>query len=629
MNRKEEDEEEMENGLNYSSESSISDQDSVEATGSMGFRGSLEALFALRHRQTTIATSRYHCRHPKKDNKKVKMSHISWMKELKTSSSTSGIEYTDYSHHQFQHQYNNNHHHKDNNKRKQKQINKEDCITVKVIKSNKLLKNIVAFIRREKLNIFQKKWDKINEKIQEHRSMGYPIPFIKFSRPDNLSNIVEEGMMKEINAFLQQHYTRPNEQLNSALNIAKSIEFFLVKKVPLSLLNLNWASPRFLFLLERIGGHLSNKYFNIVIKIKTFDPSFFTLSLKLKDRQLQIENKKIVNKKPLDLIVAQDLIHHFEKYPLKDVQRSIRDPILSIASPFAKLTASSLPSPVHEELSRHITANKHAIPVEIFKSYPDFEKFLNKNFIHRYLYTYRHTIDVDMTSSPPIIFIKYKGRMENWSEVKNKILWEKDGVTLKGQYSQQGIIDEGVYNWTELKPFINRSTSTSSSAQPTTTKKSRINSKSSLHNDTPEDENTNTEPYLPSHDNFHLSSDDDDTLTNGNDEYGENRMISDDDIDEKDMIYESLYNIIDDYNTKYKIFSNIYEEAFHNRNTEDMAEKFIYYDTHINQMDDSYEHTWGSRYLFEYCSWIISHPRLSGDHAWIRLKTPGKKKKSY
>ncbi|ORX84295.1 hypothetical protein BCR32DRAFT_326015, partial [Anaeromyces robustus] len=120
-------------------------------------------------------------------------------------------------------------------------------------------------------------------------------------------------------------------------------------------------------------------------------------------------------------------------------------------------------------------------------------------------------------------------------------------------------------------------------------------------------------------------SDEEATLFNDNDDLESNNDNNDnsdnDEVDEKDMIYKSLHNIIDDYNNKYKIFSSIHEETFH-QNTEDAAEKFIYYDTHINSHDDPYEHTWGNRYLFEYCSWIISHPRFSGDHAWIRLKTP-------
>ena len=33
-------------------------------------------------------------------------------------------------------------------------------------------------------------------------------------------------------------------------------------------------------------------------------------------------------------------------------------------------------------------------------------------------------------------------------------------------------------------------------------------------------------------------------------------------------------------------------------------------------------HDWGDRYILEFCSWIIDKPRLSGDHLWLRLKTP-------
>ena len=36
----------------------------------------------------------------------------------------------------------------------------------------------------------------------------------------------------------------------------------------------------------------------------------------------------------------------------------------------------------------------------------------------------------------------------------------------------------------------------------------------------------------------------------------------------------------------------------------------------------SMRHDWGDRYILEFCSWILDKPRLGGDHAWIRLKSP-------
>lgn len=34
------------------------------------------------------------------------------------------------------------------------------------------------------------------------------------------------------------------------------------------------------------------------------------------------------------------------------------------------------------------------------------------------------------------------------------------------------------------------------------------------------------------------------------------------------------------------------------------------------------KHDWGDRYILEICAWIVSNPRLTGDHLWHRLKTP-------
>lgn len=40
------------------------------------------------------------------------------------------------------------------------------------------------------------------------------------------------------------------------------------------------------------------------------------------------------------------------------------------------------------------------------------------------------------------------------------------------------------------------------------------------------------------------------------------------------------------------------------------------------QLSPIHTHDWGARYLLEVCLWIVDEPRLSGDHAWLRLKGP-------
>ncbi|ORX44826.1 hypothetical protein BCR36DRAFT_414798 [Piromyces finnis] len=564
--------------IDYSSESSIS------------YNESMEHLESLKYAHSNYL---YHSSSSKRKNKKNKTNSNArkYIKAFPTTPNLKNKKWT---------------------KKNEYQNDKNDIITIKISKSNKFIKNLA--------NSFKTKFflSDTNSKIQNHKKRDYLLPDIKFSKQNNLTNILKEEILKEINYFIQQNYTRPNEQLNSAINISKAIEFFLVKNVPFSILDINFANKSFLLLLERIGNAISNKYYSIQIGMKQFDLSFFTLCLKLKNKKLEIENKRII-KNRLDLLVAMELIQHFKKYPfLNNVQCSIKDPILTIASPYAKLIANSITKDIHKELSRHITANKNAIPYKILEIYPDFEEFLNKNFIHRYLYLYHHSITVDLSNKPEKILIMYKGKMENWTDIKDKIVFKEDGVTLEGKYSQEGIIDEGVYNWTELKPFMHRSSSnvtknlTSSNSKDTFNHDKKENTPLSINVDNINVNNINLQSISP-HSTKCSDEDDDNTLTND--------FINFDDSTELKMIYKSLYNNIDYYSSKYKLFSRIYKEGI-NQDIYEAAEKFIYYDIHFNNQKDPYEHTWGSHYLFEYCSWITSRPRFSGDHAWIRLKTP-------
>ncbi|OUM58353.1 hypothetical protein PIROE2DRAFT_16400 [Piromyces sp. E2] len=461
--------------------------------------------------------------------------------------------------------------------------------------------------------------------IIERLNKGYLIPFIQFSKPSQLSSIVEEEVLQEINHFIEQHYANPNEQLYRVVNIAKAVEYFILKGVPFATLRLHWNHPSYLTLLERVGEVLDPKKFKININLKTFDVAYLDISIKMLTSFMDVIRSKKIN--GMDVAVAKELIHYFENHPLADVQRAILDPSIGLASPYSKLIVKTVPKDLHDVLTCHITANKNGVSYQVLKRHPDFEVFLRKNFIHRYLYTYRHSLYVDQTSQPEKIYIKYKGQMKNWEEIKDQLKYREDGVTMTGRYAQQGLVDDNVFNWTELTSFICRNEHEEIiEVEENPQKPSSLdNDDNSVHDDDHtliEYRASNSRESSDLEDLQTLDSDDsehEDYQDSENDNDNDNNDNNDNNNNE--LIFQSILSKIDDYKNRYQVFSDIYKDTFQ-ENSKENVEKFLYYDTRINKSKDPYEHTWGNRYLLEYCFWIVSQPRLSGDHAFIKLKTP-------
>jgi len=424
--------------------------------------------------------------------------------------------------------------------------------------------------------------------------------------------------MKELNYFLKYQYTSSNVQLNSAINISKTIVYFVEKGVPFATLRLYWNHPEYFFLLENIGRILPNKKFNLTLELKTYDVAYFNITVYLKSSLFTNKLLRRSQENPLDITIAKEFIQYFEKHPLKDVQTSIKDPILGLASPYSKLIVKTIPKEIHDILNRHITANKNGIDESVLKRHPDLEEFLRKNFLHRYLYTYHHSLFVDQSHNPERIYIMYEGQMKNWAEIKDQIKYREDGVSLAGLYGQQGITnDKNVFNWKEFTPFICRNESEESFV------KNGCLSKPSSPLDLNGMDNASR-----SGDDVTLIDDKSFERENGDDEddlhtIESEKSFIESEKEEKEDLVQSLYEKIEEYKERYQVFSDIYKDSFQH-NTKENVEKFLYYDTRINKSKDPYEHTWGNRYILEYCFWIISQPRLSGDHAFIKLKTPGK-----
>ncbi|ORX84294.1 hypothetical protein BCR32DRAFT_277277 [Anaeromyces robustus] len=559
---------------------------------------------------------------------------------------------------------------------KLKNKEKDNIVVIKVVKNinnnninineNNSLQKIINNLRLEKLNniIYQfinnvnnNKNNKENEIIKERCKKGYLFPIIKFSKQNDIPRIIEEEIVREINQFIKYYpiSKKPNEQLNTIINIGKAIEYFLVKGIPFSSLKLNWNNKNYLILLEKIGNSLPSQYFNIIIKLKENDLSYLSIFFQFKRSFGNIKMESDCNKL-LDELIAKHFIQYFKKNPLFDVQISIKNPIIGLASPFSKVIKKTIPNEIYKELLTHITANKNGLSYKILKNHPDFEQFLYKNFIHRYLYTYHHKIQVNAHTIPEKIYLMYKGKMENWNDIKDKIHYRDDKITMTGRYSQQGIIDQDIFSWPELTSFICRHLDDEKEKIKT---ESNLEKENNLNNNNNNDDNDNNNRNDYSNDNyssneetdFDSSLNEEDINNEVNNNNNNNNNINDDDDDDdddsnnstifnedfnenisisstisnnnnnKEVLLTSINEMIQHYKEKYKIYSDIYKESLIN-NSKETVEKFLYYDTKMKRNQDPYEHNWGNRYLLEYSFWIISQPRLSGDHAFIKLKTP-------
>lgn len=149
-----------------------------------------------------------------------------------------------------------------------------------------------------------------------------------------------------------------------------------------------------------------------------------------------------------DVFSANIAIHKRES-----ITAANKDPLLlasrSLAHVFAKQT-----SPKMEEFNRQLLAAKLGIAVEVFDKNPGFQEFAKLHHLEKYLLHYGDELKVDPQTLT--LSIRYKGTHTPWNEVFQDIQkWQK--LTSMPQqawiYGQDGIQNEDMYSWTELKPY--------------------------------------------------------------------------------------------------------------------------------------------------------------------------------
>lgn len=127
------------------------------------------------------------------------------------------------------------------------------------------------------------------------------------------------------------------------------------------------------------------------------------------------------------------------------------DPILALAKKFLRSKSRQVSTnPALKLLRQRLTAVKLGLHRDDLNGHDDFAHFARVNYLHRYLLAYNHTLKVDPTTQE--ILILHKGEYQPWSAVKPLITVSEKG-TLQGQYARNGLQNEDIYSWTELKPF--------------------------------------------------------------------------------------------------------------------------------------------------------------------------------
>jgi hypothetical protein len=128
--------------------------------------------------------------------------------------------------------------------------------------------------------------------------------------------------------------------------------------------------------------------------------------------------------------------------PLVDIESRLHNAYLLKANRLIKKYKENT------KLQNAITAFKVGIPFELLLKNLDFADFARVNAIHRYLLVYNHELRYDHDK----IYILYEGVYCDFSTISRYVMNSRK--ELKGQYSQNGIIHNYMFEWESLTPFI-------------------------------------------------------------------------------------------------------------------------------------------------------------------------------
>lgn len=137
------------------------------------------------------------------------------------------------------------------------------------------------------------------------------------------------------------------------------------------------------------------------------------------------------------------------------IKEAANDPCIRIGRELYKSShLYNVSSPEIEALNKQVTAAKLGIRAEVFDKNPGFQKFVEDTYLFNYLLEYGDDIKLDPMTQE--IAIRKSDTYCPWKEVYQEMQsWPKseNKPSQPWLYGPEGICNEDMYRWTELKPF--------------------------------------------------------------------------------------------------------------------------------------------------------------------------------
>ncbi|KAJ9087657.1 hypothetical protein DSO57_1030962 [Entomophthora muscae] len=151
-----------------------------------------------------------------------------------------------------------------------------------------------------------------------------------------------------------------------------------------------------------------------------------------------------------DSDIAQVFLKSIKTLIGLSINAALKHPLIITCNKFIKVSSKKNLSDFYTPLQRQITAMKLGLTPSHFDQNPGFEEFAKQTHLHRYLFVQGHELEVDSSNR---ILVMFEGRVLPWEEVLPKLQFENLSGVFSGQYSKEGFVNYGVYDWTEFEPF--------------------------------------------------------------------------------------------------------------------------------------------------------------------------------
>jgi hypothetical protein len=150
--------------------------------------------------------------------------------------------------------------------------------------------------------------------------------------------------------------------------------------------------------------------------------------------------------------IAAQLALALHSRPRQDIQLAQRDEKVLLTRKF--LRHIKIEDPRIAECRKQLLAYKLGVKAEVFDSNPGFQKFAARVHLDRYLMEYQHRLAVEEGSNQ--VSILASGHYVTWNEASKMMAafpLRTHTPNLPWIYGPNGLQNEDMYEWTELKPF--------------------------------------------------------------------------------------------------------------------------------------------------------------------------------